>query len=197
MASKGAKKETLQTLSRQPLLPDDLETYMKVISGESDRACALVASSFVEHSLINLLRAAFIDLNETEDDDIFSKNGSALGTFANRIDIAYALGLISKEQTNDLDTIRNIRNVFAHAVKDISFKDPLVKAECKQFKHKLICCGAHTCDEPRHHYSNVCHTLAIELYENNIAKQLETNKMTEVTYDNLKKRLAEEAERST
>lgn len=52
MASKGVKKETLRTLSDQPLLAGDLEAYMKLISGESDRACALVASSFVEHSLV-------------------------------------------------------------------------------------------------------------------------------------------------
>jgi hypothetical protein len=197
MASKGVKKETLHTLSRQPLLGGDLEPYMKVISGESDRACALVASSFVEHSLVNLLRAALIELTESEDSDLFVTKGAVLGNFAGRIDIAYALGITSKEQTSDLDIVRTIRNAFAHAVKAITFADPLVKAECGKFKRKLICGEIPTFDEPRHHYSMVCHTLAIELCEKTIAVQLDCGKITKSVYEKLKDQLAEEAARPT
>lgn len=43
-----------------------------------------------------------------------------MGTFASRVDIAYALSVITKQDRTDLNIIRRIRNTFAHAVKNIA-----------------------------------------------------------------------------
>jgi len=55
-----------------------------------------------------------------------------LGTFGARIDISYCLGLISKEELQDLQIIQDIRNKFAHRLHDISFDDEDIIEACKR-----------------------------------------------------------------
>lgn len=47
--------------------------------------------------------------------DIFSGSG-ALATFSGKIEMAYYLGHIAEEEYKELNTIRQIRNEFAHAI---------------------------------------------------------------------------------
>jgi DNA-binding MltR family transcriptional regulator len=44
-----------------------------------------------------------------------------LGTFSSRIKIAYALGIIGGKSRHDLDIVGNIRNAFAHGMRDLAF----------------------------------------------------------------------------
>ena len=46
-----------------------------------------------------------------------------LGTFSSRINLVYGLGLIREDQFEDLDTIRRIRNGFAHSHQPIGFSE--------------------------------------------------------------------------
>src|SRR5262249_47141854 len=60
---------------------------------------------------------------------LFTGNG-ALASFSSRIQVASALGLLTREQRANLDYIREIRNAFAHATKPIRFATPEIKAVC-------------------------------------------------------------------
>jgi hypothetical protein len=136
MASKGAKKASLHSLSRQPLSSEaDKENYWKTIfdSKQNDRIVAIRASAYVEHSLLNLLVTAMRAMTEEENEAIFFGPHATLSDFASRIDVAYAFGLVSLEERRDLDTIRKIRNVFAHAIIDVEFDQTLISAECSKF----------------------------------------------------------------
>jgi DNA-binding MltR family transcriptional regulator len=51
-----------------------------------------------------------------------------------RIRAAYCLGLITKDQYDDLNLIRRIRNKFAHRLHDLSFKDKEILDWCNSLK---------------------------------------------------------------
>ena len=87
------------------------------IEGGSPRAAAIVGGASVEEHLTKLLRwrmikeriKSGIDLQ----DKVFHPSGP-LGDFGNKLNLAYLLGFISKDAWKELDTIRLIRNKFAH-----------------------------------------------------------------------------------
>jgi hypothetical protein len=164
VASRGVKKESLYTLSREPISSDsEQQAHTKAILGENDRSAALMSSAYVEHALLALIRTGLKPLNEEDENYIFFGRNSTLGTFASRTDIAYALGLISETQKADLDIIRHIRNTFAHAVKNIDFNHDLIKSECDKFSFEFISTvsGDATRDHPRNLYITICTTLSM------------------------------------
>lgn len=59
---------------------------------------------------------------------LFEDTGAALATFSAKINLAYAMGLISQEEAKDLHAMQKIRNAFAHSVKT-TFEDSKVQAE--------------------------------------------------------------------
>jgi DNA-binding MltR family transcriptional regulator len=54
-----------------------------------------------------------------------------LSTLRAKIDLAYALGLFNEKQHDDAQSIRKIRNNFAHTTKKLNFKTQLVIDNCK------------------------------------------------------------------
>jgi Mannitol repressor len=90
---------------------------------ETDRSAVLLSTSFLDNKLEEGIRVFLVD------DDIVNKlfEGYApLSTFSAKIDLAFAIGLISKETRQDLHTIRRIRNHFAHRWEDLQFdKQPI------------------------------------------------------------------------
>jgi hypothetical protein len=131
-SSKGRPKPSLHTLSREELSPEDMNAFTTEMLGGSDRACALLCGSLLDSILAKVLTIKMIDLSVTENNEVFIDRNSVLGTFSNKIVMAYAIGLITKDQRLVLDRIRSIRNVFAHAMKPITFVESLVSLECKK-----------------------------------------------------------------
>ena len=78
----------------------------------SARAAAIVGAVLVEESLTNLLKSR---LNRDQGilDDVFRPSGP-MGTFSTKIKMGFLMGLYSPETRRELDTIREIRNEFAH-----------------------------------------------------------------------------------
>jgi DNA-binding MltR family transcriptional regulator len=96
---------------------------VELYHNESDRAAAILAGSFVEHHLAVLLKAFLIE--DSEVDDLFHGFGP-LSTFAQRISMAAAIGIIDKENRDELRAIKEIRNHFAHHPLQASFADQLL-----------------------------------------------------------------------
>jgi DNA-binding MltR family transcriptional regulator len=63
-------------------------------------------------------------------DDMFRHIGP-LGTFSSRIGLAYLVGRISKTVYENLETIRKIRNDFAHTRDDLQFSCQGISDRCK------------------------------------------------------------------
>jgi len=99
---------------------------------QTDRASAIVSSSLLEELLERLILAFLMD-NEKTKRDLF--DGIApLSTMSAKINIAYHLGLIGKNEYEDLKFIKNIRNDFAHSFETINFETQRIKDKCLQLK---------------------------------------------------------------
>ena len=85
---------------------------------ESDRGAAILAGSFAEHALGTFLHYRVVDKRIAE--RLFGPVGP-LSSFSQRIAVAYAFGLIAKQQYTDFEAVRQVRNHFAHHPLDATF----------------------------------------------------------------------------
>lgn len=98
------------TAPRAPIASLDLRKFLDTLRAETDRACAVLASSFLDSSL-----EAYFHATLTVDAPArLFEEGGALGSFAARIELAFALGMISDAERADLELVREIRDAFAH-----------------------------------------------------------------------------------
>jgi len=98
-----------------------------------DRTAGVIAATLLDVRLERLLNAHLIDGKEST--KLLSGLSAPLASFSARIRAAYCLGLISKNEFEDLHAVREIRNIFAHHIFDCSFANPEVKAACDSLKH--------------------------------------------------------------
>jgi DNA-binding MltR family transcriptional regulator len=96
---------------------------------ESERSYAIVGGVELEESLGTLLLSFCVDDKQTE-----KALESTLGSFYVRINVAWILGLISRDEYDDLHLIREIRNYFAHGTEGVSFEDKQVAERCGKLK---------------------------------------------------------------
>ncbi len=96
---------------------------------ESDRGAAIIAGSFAEHALGQYLKFRIRDKKVA--DALFAAMGP-LSNFSQRIAIAYAFDLISSVQHKDFETIRKVRNHFAHHPLETTFNTNDVKQLCAE-----------------------------------------------------------------
>jgi hypothetical protein len=113
-------------MSERPDIDRLLETFagfrLGIQGGEhQDRAAVLVCVSLLEQTLEDTIweRAAAHARDERE--RFFSENGGVASSLAEKILLAYVLGVIGPETRTDLTRIRQIRNVFAHAKRHLDF----------------------------------------------------------------------------
>ena len=95
---------------------------------ESDRAAAVLAVSYLDDLLKQLLLHSF----KNKEDELFD-GMRPLSTFSAKITMSYAYGLIDKNLKDDMNNIRRIRNEFAHEFKNLSFKKEKIKNRCQRF----------------------------------------------------------------
>jgi hypothetical protein len=105
---------------------------MKEISSESHRSTAVVAGAFVQGRLLQVLRGRF-----AQDDKLFNElfmPGRAIGDFGAQINLGYLMGVYTKAAKKELDTIRRIRNDFAHNMEVNDFEAQRIFALCENLK---------------------------------------------------------------
>jgi DNA-binding MltR family transcriptional regulator len=119
----------------ESLLPEIFEVQKQLNAG-NDRATALVGGAYVQTALEVLLRKSLID-EPSSIDELFSEN-RPLGSFSSCIVMAYCMGLIGPVLRADLDTIRKIRNDFAHTHKNLRFEDDPISSRCQNFRHESL-----------------------------------------------------------
>lgn len=98
---------------------------------DSDRAAGIVAGSILERRLEEALRSRMKSDQVKISQNLFRPSG-ALGPFSTKIDLAYLLGFLSDGTYQDLTTIKNIRNDFAHELEIESFDVQSIKDRCKK-----------------------------------------------------------------
>ena len=106
--------------------------FRQALTKESDRGCALFAAAFLDKALSDLLYLSLVTDKRIEK-DLF-EGTAPLSSFSARIKLAFYLGKISKECRADLDTIRSIRNEFAHHAELVSFDSQSVADRCRNLQ---------------------------------------------------------------
>lgn len=109
---------------------DEIIDLREALGKETDRGCALLAASYLEYQLRQLIISRLVD-DEKLHKELLDGNGG-LATFSSRIAMAFALGLISPAVRRDLDLIRKIRNEFGHSAAPIGFDDPPTANRCRE-----------------------------------------------------------------
>ena len=123
-------------LDRHFELQDTLLEFARLFRDEAnDRVLAIVGGTFLDTQLEHLARSFLIE-EKSEVDKLLSYD-QPLGTFGNRIRMAYCLGLISKTIRDDLRLVAKIRNRFAHDLV-CSFDDDPIRSWAIELKWHRI-----------------------------------------------------------
>jgi hypothetical protein len=102
---------------------------------ETDRGAAILGAAALEEELTEFILSRLVNKNGNVV-AMFTHHG-ALGTFGAKIDIAHAIGFIDENVHHDLDSIRNIRNAFAHNILYAKYKKQK-KVEVVSFRHRDV-----------------------------------------------------------
>jgi hypothetical protein len=116
----------LKALLKRELFELDPVEYRANVQGESDRASLILNGSMVERFLVFHLNELMPSINRDERNAVFQFEGP-LGSFSNRIRMAQALGIITRKTRRQLDIVRELRNVAAHAHPTVSFDLPEIR----------------------------------------------------------------------
>lgn len=101
-----------------------------VLNDESDLACALIAVSFLDNAIASRLKAYFIDSSIVP--MLLNPPSGILSTFSSRYNLAYCVGLVSKNMRQNLEIIGSIRNEFAHSFEKRVFESDRIAELIKQ-----------------------------------------------------------------
>lgn len=120
----ASEKWVLDTFKK---LGIDLEAVLR----STHASTCITAAALVDEQIAQALRLKMVNLNADLRKRLFKGYGP-LSSFSARIDIAYALGMLSKDIAKEAHTIRGIRNKFAHATKRVNIDSPGIKEECEK-----------------------------------------------------------------
>ena len=90
----------------------DFRSLMTELENGSDRSAVISAAACVEDQLTEVFKALL-----KRDDAVFQqlfRVGGPLGNFSTKIALGYLLGLYDLRKKKELETIKTIRNIFAH-----------------------------------------------------------------------------------
>ena len=92
---------------------------------ESDRSVGVLLGAELDVLLEKLLHHALLPKNK-KSNPLLEHDGP-LATFSSRIELCYRMGLISEDWHHDLQTIRKIRNEFAHGLLGTDFSTQKIR----------------------------------------------------------------------
>jgi DNA-binding MltR family transcriptional regulator len=108
---------------------DEDKSFTKMMGNPSNRAAALIAASFVDSALEQKLADLFWDDAEIRDQILWADG--PLGSFAARMKACYLMRLYGKTAYRELNTIRRVRNEFAHRTGYVDFTTPAIRDLCR------------------------------------------------------------------
>jgi len=91
----------------------ELNQLIALLDGLDDRGLVLSLAAFAEDALRKLIQSFLIPSNAAT--SLVDGFNAPLGTFSSRSKAAYAMGLLTEVQFEDLERLRKIRNHFAHS----------------------------------------------------------------------------------
>jgi hypothetical protein len=138
MTSKSSTLKRLKALAKT--IPDEpiIRGLLRLIENRhtgSDYAVAIIGASMIERALEVAILSRFVVLTKDQRSRLFAyEQKGPLADFAARSRFGAALGLFGADTFEDLEKIRTIRNLFAHATTLHKFSDEAIAAACADFK---------------------------------------------------------------
>ncbi len=114
-------------------LSQDMQAVYDVLNKESSLAAVLIGVNFLDQCLGSLLSHHFIKGSTSE--ALLDPNNGILGTFGSRMKLSYCLGIISKNDYNELQIMAETRNIFAHSHATVNFKTPAIVDLCDRLSY--------------------------------------------------------------
>lgn len=124
----------LRKLSREAPSAEELAAIRKETEKLDDRAAAIIESSLVERALELVIRSALPPMDNAAWAELVERDDGPLSRFSHKIKLGYAMKLFEQSVRDDLSRIKNIRNTFAHAPKNIRFTHERISTVCKSFE---------------------------------------------------------------
>lgn len=121
---------SLSNLSQDLPSEDEFEQIFRELVTQTDRAAALMAGAFLDRSLRLAIMCRFVQMSKNDEKHLFEGDTAPLGTFSAMIKVGKAVGIYGNKTRQQIDSIRAVRNAFAHALKPISFAHPDLIKEC-------------------------------------------------------------------
>lgn len=118
---------TRKKLSETDGTHGESDRFFEILKGESDRGLAIVSAAYIDDLLAALLRTSL-----RKDPTLYERIMGARGpleSFSAKIDIAYGFGLLTRDGSKMLHSVREIRNDFAHNW-DATFDDQSIADRC-------------------------------------------------------------------
>ncbi len=136
-----------------------MSALVEEMSGESDRAVAIVGAAWVEEGLTEAI-SAFLRPHPAVRKRLFGTAGP-LSSLSAKVDLAFMLNMVSELIRADLHVIRQVRNEFAHHIAHklehtrLDFSAEHIRGPCLAFR-----CVAHERHvDPRVAFTRACATL--------------------------------------
>jgi DNA-binding MltR family transcriptional regulator len=104
---------------------NDLSKFLNLFNEESDRGSALIAASFLDDSLKEIISSFLLDDKSSK--ELIDGFNAPIGTFSSRIKLAHSLGLLMDDEYELLNSLRKIRNEFGHEWGKLTFDSPPIK----------------------------------------------------------------------
>lgn len=156
--------KAIRNLSKWRPNDEEWDHLFDEVRTQTDRGAGIIAGSFLDSALQLALQSYLVPepvLRATED------AGAPLSTFSARILLGEALGFYTAGVRKRLDTVRHIRNAFAHTLKPITFDEPSISEACKELKlfgfHGDTPPIPETWSEARKRYVSTCYRHAHDL----------------------------------
>ena len=107
---------------------EELSQFFNVLNSENDRGLALVAAAMIDERLKDILQSFLADNDKTS--LLLEGFNAPLGTLYSRSIACYSLGLIQKNEYEEITLVRKIRNDFGHDWTSACFNDQSVIDRC-------------------------------------------------------------------
>jgi hypothetical protein len=138
MTSKTKKVGSLKKAMRAALPPDQHIAILIQLTGpfgqspQYDRTAAIVSPTFLEWALRKAIKHHLKpDADDSEYSYLFLQDDAPYRDFASLNRLARALGILSLEDYEQLEMIRHLRNLFAHAMDHVlTFDSPTIAEIC-------------------------------------------------------------------
>ena len=157
------KRPSLYDLSLQPITEEHHAALRREMLEGTDRSSALLGAALVDTTLRHAIRSRFVAMDEAGYRTLFLEPTAPLSSFAARIKLGRAIGIYGPHYNGMLDTIRRVRNAFAHSVIPLEFSHEAISDECRNLPEALVDKPGldHNLSLYRERYIGVCARLGI------------------------------------